>query len=81
MTRVVVTGLGAVTPVGNTANDFLDGIFNSQVGIAPITKFDATETGVTVAGEVKGLRSCRTRWKARSSQDGFVLTICRSRSW
>lgn len=54
MTRVVVTGLGAVTPVGNTANDFLDGIFNSQVGIAPITKFDATETGVTVAGEVKG---------------------------
>jgi len=54
MTRVVVTGLGAVTPVGNTANDFLDGIFNSQVGIAPITKFDATETGVSVAGEVKG---------------------------
>lgn len=54
MTQVVVTGLGAVTPVGNTANDFLDGIFNSQVGIAPITKFDATETGVTVAGEVKG---------------------------
>ncbi|WP_270321229.1 beta-ketoacyl-ACP synthase II [Weissella confusa] len=54
MTRVVVTGLGAVTPVGNTANDFLDGIFNSQVGIAPITKFNATETGVTVAGEVKG---------------------------
>ncbi|MBJ7649090.1 beta-ketoacyl-ACP synthase II [Weissella confusa] len=54
MTRVVVTGLGAVTPVGNTANDFLDGIFNSQVGIAPITKFDAKETGVTVAGEVKG---------------------------
>ncbi|MCT0949681.1 beta-ketoacyl-[acyl-carrier-protein] synthase II [Weissella confusa] len=54
MTRVVVTGLGAVTPVGNTANDFLDGIFNSQVGIAPITKFDATETGVTVTGEVKG---------------------------
>ncbi|TGE71804.1 beta-ketoacyl-ACP synthase II [Weissella confusa] len=54
MTRVVVTGLGAVTPVGNTANDFLDGIFNSQVGIAPITKFDASETGVTVAGEVKG---------------------------
>ena len=53
MTRVVVTGLGAVTPVGNTANDFLDGIFNSQVGIAPITKFDVTETGVTVAGEVK----------------------------
>lgn len=54
MTRVVVTGLGAVTPVGNTTEEFLDGIFAGKVGIAPITKFDASETGVAVAGEVKG---------------------------
>lgn len=53
MTRVVITGLGAVTPVGNSTEDFWNGIFNGEVGIAPITKFDATETGVTVAGEVK----------------------------
>lgn len=53
MTRVVITGLGAVTPVGNSTEDFWNGIFNGEVGIAPITKFDATETGITVAGEVK----------------------------
>lgn len=53
MTRVVITGLGAVTPVGNSTEDFWNGIFNGEVGIALITKFDATETGVTVAGEVK----------------------------
>lgn len=53
MTRVVVTGIGAVTPLGNTTNEFLDGIFSSTVGIVPITKFDASETGVYVAGEVK----------------------------
>lgn len=53
MTRVVVTGMGAIAPVGNTSEEFLDGIFAGKVGIAPITKFDATETGVTNAGEVK----------------------------
>lgn len=53
MTRVVVTGLGALTPVGNTVDEFLGGIFSGKVGIAPITKFDASETGITVAGEVK----------------------------
>ncbi|MDR3241401.1 MAG: beta-ketoacyl-ACP synthase II [Lactobacillaceae bacterium] len=54
MARVVITGMGAITPVGNNVQDFLDGIYSNQVGIAPITHFDATETGVTVAGEVKG---------------------------
>ncbi|KID41754.1 beta-ketoacyl-ACP synthase II [Fructilactobacillus fructivorans] len=51
--RVVVTGMGAVTPIGNDANAFAHNLFNSKVGIAPITKFDASDTGVTVAAEVK----------------------------
>ncbi|MCM0582381.1 beta-ketoacyl-ACP synthase II [Weissella diestrammenae] len=54
MTRVVITGMGAITPLGNNVQDFLDGIYSNQVGIAPITHFDASETGITVAGEVKG---------------------------
>lgn len=54
MTRVVVTGLGAVTPLGNDTQSFLDGIFNEKIGIKPITKFDASETGITVAGQVDG---------------------------
>ncbi len=52
MTRVVITGMGAVAPLGNDTETFLNGIFNSEVGIRPITKFDASETGITVAGEV-----------------------------
>ncbi|VDG20680.1 3-oxoacyl-[acyl-carrier-protein] synthase 2 [Lactobacillus plantarum ZJ316] [Lactiplantibacillus mudanjiangensis] len=54
--RVVVTGIGAVTPLGNDVTDFLTGIFAGQVGINPITKFDATATGITVAGEVNGFQ-------------------------
>lgn len=53
MRRVVVTGLGAITPVGNTAEDFWQGIKNGKNGIGPITRFDASETGVSVAAEVK----------------------------
>ena len=53
MTRVVITGMGAVTPLGNSTRDFLNGIFSGKVGIGPITKFDASQTGITVAAEVK----------------------------
>lgn len=53
MNRVVITGMGAITPLGNTVADFWDGIKNGKNGIAPITKFDASETGITVAAEVK----------------------------
>ncbi|MDD2981464.1 MAG: beta-ketoacyl-ACP synthase II [Hespellia sp.] len=52
--RVVVTGLGAVTPIGNTVDEFWAGIKEGKVGIGPITKFDAAEYKVKIAGEVKG---------------------------
>lgn len=53
MTRVVITGMGAVTPLGNDALTFTKNVFAGKVGIAPITKFDASQTGISVAGEVK----------------------------
>ncbi|KRM09917.1 beta-ketoacyl-ACP synthase II [Paucilactobacillus suebicus] len=53
MNRVVITGMGAVTPLGNTAPEYIKQLLASKVGIAPITKFDAEPTGITVAGEVK----------------------------
>ncbi len=52
--RVVITGMGAVTPIGNTVEEFWDGIKKEEVGIAPITKFDTTEYKVKIAAEVKG---------------------------
>ncbi|MFC0232910.1 beta-ketoacyl-ACP synthase II [Vagococcus entomophilus] len=53
MKRVVITGQGAITPLGNTAAEYWENIKAGNVGIAPIAKFDASETGITVAAEVK----------------------------
>lgn len=53
MRRVVVTGMGAVTPLGNTAEEFKKNVLAGKNGIAPIKRFDASQTGITVAGEVK----------------------------
>ncbi len=52
--RVVVTGLGAVTPIGNNVADFWSGVKEGKVGIGPITKFDTTDYKVKNAAEVKG---------------------------
>ena len=51
--RVVVTGLGAVTPIGNTVEEFWAGIRAGKVGIGEITRFDTTDYKVKVAAEVK----------------------------
>ncbi|MFV0559169.1 MAG: beta-ketoacyl-ACP synthase II [Enterococcus sp.] len=53
MNRVVITGYGVASPIGNDAESFLASLKEGTNGIAPITKFDATETGITLAGEVK----------------------------
>lgn len=51
--RVVVTGLGAVTPIGNDVDSFWDGIKAGKVGIGEITKFDTSDFKVKIAAEVK----------------------------
>ena len=53
--RVVVTGLGCVSPVGNTVEESWGNILAGRSGIASITKFDATDFACKIAGEVKGL--------------------------
>lgn len=53
MRRVVVTGMGAVTPVGNSVPEFQEAIFAGKNGIGLITKFDVTESKHKMAGEVK----------------------------
>jgi len=54
MRRVVVTGLGAVTPVGNNAADTWASLLAGKHGIGPITKFDTTDYKAHLAAEVKG---------------------------
>jgi 3-oxoacyl-[acyl-carrier-protein] synthase II len=53
--RVVVTGLGCVSPVGNTVDESWARLLAGQSGIAPITKFDAKDFACRFAGEIKGL--------------------------
>ncbi|MGF1480977.1 MAG: beta-ketoacyl-ACP synthase II [Cyanophyceae cyanobacterium] len=52
--RVVVTGLGAVTPLGNDLTQYWEGLLSGQNGIGPITLFDASRHASQIAGEVKG---------------------------
>jgi len=52
--RVVVTGLGLISPVGNTVADGWANLVAGKSGIAAITKFDATNFSTRIAGEVKG---------------------------
>ena len=53
--KVVVTGLGVVSPVGNNVGEFWDALKAGRSGIAPITHFDASGFATHFAGEVKGL--------------------------
>jgi len=53
MTRVVVTGLGAVAPNGIGIEKFWDNLVHGVSGVAPITRFDASKHDVRIAGEVK----------------------------
>ena len=55
MRRVVITGLGAVSPIGNDVNTIWNSIEQGVCGIAPITHFDTSDYKVKLAGEVKGL--------------------------
>lgn len=55
MRRVVITGVGAVTPIGNTVSEMWDGIKQGKCGIDKITKYDTTNRKVKVAAEVKNL--------------------------
>lgn len=56
MRRVVVTGVGAVTPVGNDAPSSWQAVLSGRSGIGPITRFDASQFDSSIAGEVKDFR-------------------------
>ncbi|MCW6037922.1 beta-ketoacyl-ACP synthase II [Spirulina subsalsa FACHB-351] len=52
--RVVITGLGAITPIGNTLAEYWEGLMMGRNGIGEITFFDASKHACRIAGEVKG---------------------------
>ena len=81
MRRVVVTGLGAVTPLGNDVATSWSGILEGRSGIRPITLFDASDFDVAIAGEVIDFRPSDTlpgreyRRMDRYAQFGAVAAL------
>lgn len=70
--RVVVTGLGAVTPLGNTVKEFWDNIKLGKLGIDKIKQFDTTDYKVKIAAEVKGfIPKERMDFKAAKRMEKF----------
>ena len=71
--RVVVTGLGCISPVGNTVSEAWSNLIAGQSGIGPITRFDATAMSCRIAGEVKNfdLESYISAKEART-MDRFI---------
>ncbi len=71
--RVVVTGLGAVTPLGNSVEESWEGALAGKSGLGPITRFDAHGLPVRIAGEVKGFRA--EDWMERKNVKKMDLFI------
>lgn len=69
MKRVVVTGIGAVTPIGNTAEETWKGMVAGKNGIGPITRFDTTEYKAKLAAEVKGFDPLEYMDKSESRRE------------
>ena len=56
MRRVVVTGMGAITPIGLNVEEFWNGVKEGRTGFGEVTHFDTTEFKVHLAAEVKGFQ-------------------------
>ena len=74
--RVVVTGLGAVTPVGNNVEAFWESVKAGKVGIGEITKFDTADFKVKLAAEVKDFK--RLHGFQVCEKNGAVFPVCSS---
>jgi 3-oxoacyl-[acyl-carrier-protein] synthase II len=71
---VVITGLGTVNPLGNNVEDFWGALCAGRSGIAPITRFDATDFQTRIAGEVKNFDPLRfVNKKERRRYDDFII--------
>ena len=79
--RVAVTGLGAITPIGNTIEQYWQKLLQGCSGIAPITLFDASRHTCQIAGEVKGFDpSDYLETKEAKRMDRFTqFAVCASK--
>lgn len=78
--RAVITGLGAVTPVGNSVEETWDGIIKGKSGIGPLTKFDCADFETRIAGELKNFDAARyvSKKEIRRYDDYIIYAIAAS---
>ena len=69
MRRVVVTGMGAITPIGNDVETFWNGLKEKKLGFGPITYFDTTDYKAKLASRTS---SRRTIWIRRRQEEWSV---------
>jgi len=67
-TRVVITGIGAITPLGHTPEEFWQNLLAGKSGIGPVTLFDATNYRTRIAGEVKNFDATRYNIDAKDAR-------------
>ena len=60
--RVVITGLGAVTPIGNTVHDYWEGLCSGRNGVESITLFDASAHACPARLSLPSARPCTPGW-------------------
>ena len=77
--RVVITGLGAITPIGNTLETYWQGLMSGANGIDKISVFDASKHGSQIAGEVKGFDPLDYMDRKGREAFGSVCPFCHSR--
>ncbi|MDP4164688.1 MAG: beta-ketoacyl-ACP synthase II [Bacillota bacterium] len=75
--KIVITGIGAVTPLGNTAKETWKGICKGKSGIGKITKFDATGYRTKIAGELKNFDALKfiSKKEVRKFDDFIVFAL------
>ncbi len=81
MNRVVITGLGVISPVGNNTTAFWDSIINGKSGAGPITFFDPTNFPTKIASEVKGFdpSGCINPKELKRMERFIQFAICASK--
>ncbi len=74
--RVVITGMGAVTPIGNTVEEYWQGLLEGRNGAGMITKFDASEFSTRFACEVKNFDPHQYIDKKAAKRMDTFLPVC-----
>ena len=76
LNRVVVTGYGLTSPIGNTPEEFWNNLHDGKIGIGPITKFDNSEIPVHNAGEIHDFPFDKYFVRKDKKSPGSILTLC-----